>query len=190
MVLFLLTCMVQSCLENKYDTVAVPALSDYGSLRDTCLTMDVVAIQQHVLSLAQADKGFFSGDAYVRNYYRSKSPLLWVNRRGVVNHPDSLLPFLDDIERMGFSSRKFHVPQIKADMERLQSFSFEGEDNDINHVLARLEYYLTKTLCNYIVGQHFGFVNPRSALNSFDVKKRKLKSPILRQFSTIQLNCT
>lgn len=171
-VLFLLAFLLQSCLENNNYSVAPPtALSDYGALRGSSLKIDVVALRQHLQLLSKSDNDAFVGDSYAKAFYQSADSLLWIERLGVTQNVDSLLPFLDEIEQMGFSPRKFHVTQINADLKRLRSLDFSGDNDDINHVMARLEYYLTKAYFNYAIGQQFGFMDPRGPLNGLDTKR-------------------
>lgn len=145
-------------------------LSQLSALRDSSLQVDDSAIRSRIARLMRADKDSAFSDFQARAYYAARRPYLWIDRLGTDSRADSLQSFLADVRKMGFSEERFRVGQIASDLQRLRSLDFSGEGNDVNSVLARLEYHLTKAYMNYAAGQGFGFVNPRKVLNHFDVK--------------------
>ena len=161
---------MQSCQEEKVNSNANLELSDYGSLRDTTLFIDQQSIRRHLNQLIRADKDSSQADFMLRAYYANHRPFLWIDRLGADRRADSLLSRLADIRQMGFLPERFRVGQIQKDLAVLHQLSLGDDNNDINHVLARLEYNLTKAFLCYSAGQSFGFMNPRYALNHFDVK--------------------
>lgn len=145
-------------------------LSDYGMLRDTTLSINRQAIRRHLDQLMKADKDSSQADNILRAYYANRRPFLWIDRWGADSRADSLLSRLDEIREMGFRPERFRVGQIQDDLSALRQLKFQASDMDVNRVLARLEYNLTKAFLCYSAGQSFGFMNPRYALNHFDVK--------------------
>ena len=69
---------------------------------------------------------------------------------------------------MGFNPQHFYVKNIENDLQRLRDLQLGEGMEDINHVLARLEYRLTRSYLRYAGGQRFGYVNPTFVLNRLD----------------------
>lgn len=162
--------LVQSCQEEAVNSNANLELSDYGLLRDTTLSINQQSIRRHINQLIRLDKDSSQADFVLRTYYANHRPFLWIDRQGADKRADSLLNRLADIQKMGFRPERFRVGQIQKDLNVLRKLCFGSADNDINHVLARLEYNMTKAFLRYSAGQSFGFMNPRYAFNHFDVK--------------------
>lgn len=131
------------------------------------------AINSHTIRRIIGDLSYEAHDSvYIDlrtdGYYAADSGFLWIDRRGVDARADSLLAFLRNVPEMGFSERSFYVPTIEADLRRLRNLDFADSTADINHVMARLEYFLTKAYMRYASGQRFGYVNPARTLNALD----------------------
>lgn len=115
------------------------------------------------------DKDTTWADYRTRTYYLSKGKFLWITRNGVDRRADSLLAFLKTVSEMGFSPRKFRAQTIEDDLTHLRSLNVDAAKYDINRLLARLEYNLTKAYLRYTAGQRFGFMNPKHIFNRLDV---------------------
>jgi murein L,D-transpeptidase YcbB/YkuD len=63
----------------------------------------------------------------------------------------------------------YRLEKIKEDLARLRMLDLT-EEQDINRVMARLEYNLTRAYLRYASCQHFGYVNPAYTLNHCAVK--------------------
>ena len=120
--------------------------------------------------LVRADKGTLPLDNYVKSYYGNHHPMLWVDYTGVDSRADSLVAWLGEVERSGMSPKMFRRSQLEEDIKRLRSLDLDTGKNDINHVVARLEYNLTRAFVRYCTVQQFGFLNPANVLNRFCVK--------------------
>ena len=81
---------------------------------------------------------------------------------------DTLLAYLQKVGDMGFNPKHFYVKNIETDLQRLRDLQLGEGTEDANHVLARLEYRLTKSYLRYVGGQRFGYVNPTFVLNRLD----------------------
>ena len=81
---------------------------------------------------------------------------------------DTLLAYLQRVGDMGFNPKHFYVKNIENDLQRLRDLQLGEGMEDINHVLARLEYRLTRSYLRYAGGQRFGYVNPTFVLNRLD----------------------
>lgn len=128
-------------------------------------------IRSQIDSLCKYDKDSTVTDYRVRSYYLNRKPFLWIDRDGVDKRVDTLLVYLSKVEEMGFTEKSFSVKKIRNDVERIRKLNFDSI-NDINRVLARLEYRLTKAYLRYVTGQRFGFVNPSYLFNKMDVLEK------------------
>ena len=171
---FLLVLVAASTLTACHDDASQPMpdldLADLVSLRDSSLHIDEGVVRKHISRLMKSDGDSTLSDFRLRAYYGAGRPLLWVDRLGTSGRADTLLSFLGDIPKMGFSSDRFRIGQIERDLQRVRALDFNSDGHDISRVLARLEYNLTKAYFTYAAGQGYGFVNPRQVLNHFDVK--------------------
>ena len=131
-------------------------------------------IKSHQITIYLSEIGSTDQDATwadyrTRMYYLSKGKFLWITRNGVNRCADSLLTFLKTVADMGFSLRKFRVQTIEDDLVHLRNLDVDTAKYEMNRLLARLEYNLTKAYLRYTVGQRFGFMNPMRVFNRLDV---------------------
>ena len=167
-VLLLLGTWLASCQEKVPSTNRLVSLENYESFRNPNYSIDSYSIRLLVDSLIQNDGGSTVADLRVKRYYRRDGGFLWIDRHGVDARADTLLNFLRTVGDMGFRTSHFYVHQITQDLERLRSLKFNSTNDDINHVMARLEYRLTKSYLRYVLGQRYGFVNPTIVFNQLD----------------------
>ena len=163
----------QSCHEKNINVNSHLSLDDYKSLDTTIYHINARKIREHIGFLCRSDKDSMAPDYRTRKYYKSNYSFLWIDRKGIDGRADSLIDCLQNITRIGFSKNKFRLPRIEGDLQRLRNLDFDGSDNSINKVLARLEYNLTKAYFRYVSGQRFGFMNPKYVLNHVDVHEQK-----------------
>ena len=102
-------------------------------------------------------------DSYTKNYYAEGGNYLWISRHGIDNRTDTLLAYLRLIDKHGLAPQALHVPDIEHDIKLIQTKELEGED--VNRVLGRLEYSLTKAFLRYTAGLRYGFIRPHKLLN-------------------------
>lgn len=135
-------------------------------------------IRDYIAGLSKKDFVSFAMDREAKNYYADKNSFLWINRTGVFERADTLMAFLQTVEDCGLSPRAFRIKQIEKDFERVKRMDFSDKGNDINTVMARLEYNLTRAYFRYSAGLHYGFVNPDYLYNS--IEKYNVDSTVTR----------
>ena len=164
---FLVACHEKGSIERPLPT------SETGSqLAEQSYRLDNSKIRKQLDLLARADRGSLVADSRTRRYYRDGGNLLWIDRFGVDKRADSLLAYLNTVEEMGFSKRVFVVGQIERDLQRIRTLDVDTGIRDVNRVMARLEYNLTKAFLRYTAGQHFGFTNPKQIFNNLDIREQ------------------
>lgn len=164
--------LVSSCNDSQVVTVGQVALNDFISLKSEVYALNPQKIHDALELILRSDGDVSTADLRTKDYYRKGQPFVWVGRYGVDERADTLLEELHRrVVNMGFTERSFCVSQIERDLERIRSLDFDGSENSVNQVLARLEYYLTKAYLRYVLGQRFGFTNPVRLLNHLDARE-------------------
>ena len=69
----------------------------------------------------------------------------------------------------GFDTERLKVRQIDRDIRLIRSLDVLDKSCDINMIMARLEYNLTKAYFRYSSTLRFGLVNPDHLYNTFSV---------------------
>lgn len=146
------------------------SLDDYASLAQYHYALSSSKIRKELRALMLQDEDSLAVDSRVKRYYREDGRFVWIDRKGVDDRADTLVSRLRNVDRLGFSVKKFRLPQIERDLQRLRDLRFDSASGDINHVMARLEYNLTKAYLRYATGQRFGYVNPSRLFNHRDVR--------------------
>lgn len=164
---FLVACHEKGSIERL-----LPTSDGISQLAEQSYRLDNSKIRKQLDLLARADRGSLVADSRTRRYYRDGGNLLWIDRFGVDKRADSLLAYLNTVEEMGFSKRVFVVGQIERDLQRIRTLDVDTGIRDVNRVMARLEYNLTKAFLRYTAGQHFGFTNPTQIFNNLDIREQ------------------
>ena len=149
----------------------------FSALKTSPYSLSPESVRQQLTELTSHDRDSLTADRRVRSYYRDGGRLLWIDRFGVDQRADSLLAVLRTVGDMGFSERSFLVGEIEAEMEELRSM--DTRQHTLAQVAARLEYHLTKAYLRYVIGQHFGFVNPNYVFNRIDALAKDTTGRIL-----------
>lgn len=157
-----------SCKEHEPNSNRNLTLEYYQEMRNPDYTINSHIVRELLDSLMRNDGGTSVADLHAKRYYRNQGGFLWVDRYGIDSRADTLLSYLKNVGDMGFSNKPFYVAQIARDLEKLHFLKLGEGSDDINHVMARLEYRLTKSYLRYVGGQRFGFVNPTFVLNRLD----------------------
>lgn len=165
--MLLITVSCQQKAENPNKNLS---LDDYSVLVDDAYRLSAKKIRRDIRKMVAADSDSMLADYYVRSYYVKRHPFVWIDRMGIDRRADSLYARLQEVRLMGFDVEKFRIPEIEADLTTVRNLAFSGKGKDINKVLARLEYNLTKALFRFASGKQFGFANPNTILNKLDVR--------------------
>ncbi len=141
---------------EAFDSISIPAYR----IKDR-------NIRHHIDSLRLSTRDTIYIDLLTNTYYAERRPYLWITKNGVDHRADSLLAFLQHHPATGLPQNTFFVRIIQNDLQQLRTLTFQPHEN-INRILARLEYYLTKAYLRYAAGQRFGYVNPRKLFNRLE----------------------
>ena len=162
--MLLMACQEKDTYSNKDLT-----LEAFSAMETPSFAINSHTIRKHISHIQKADTGRLAVDKEVRNYYRHERPFLWIDRHGIDQRADSLLYWIERVGETGVDPAIYRLEKIKEDLARLRMLDLT-EEQDINRVMARLEYNLTRAYLRYASCQHFGYVNPAYTLNHCAVK--------------------
>lgn len=154
-------------------------LSAFGSY---VYRLDTLKMLENTKELIASDTSRWKADRVVAENYKKldmkQSSPLWFNRMGVSEQADSLVSFLRrELPLNGLDSTAFFLPQISADLRIVHELSFDSLSIDINKLLSRLDYFLTKAYVRYVAGQRYGFMRPGKIFNNLELKPDLDKKP-------------
>ena len=125
-------------------------------------------IRDQIYQLTLEEPAMYA-DAFTTKYYKGKGHFVWITRHGVNDKADTLLSYLRRVEEEGFKSSSFCISEIEKDLQNLRKR--KDEEEDINQLMGRLEYNLTKAFLRYATGQRYGYILPSHVLNNIDSEK-------------------
>lgn len=142
--------------------------SMFESLSKDCYRLDNARIRRTINQLSA--NGEKTSQAHrTRTHYANSGDMLWVSMDGVCQQADTLLLYIENADKDGFSLEKLGVREIKETLEQIRNLDFGNGSTSINTAYAKMEYLLTKAFLTYGVGMRYGLTNPRDYLNKFDV---------------------
>lgn len=161
---FLLLLSFFGCRNQPENLRSELSIETFGAWRTDAYTMRSERIRSEIERLSRRSGVYMYADAFTQAYYRKRRPFIWIDRTGVDSRADSLLVWLAQAPNLGLKKHSFHVDEITADLQKLRTPCLTS-DEDINTIMARVEYNLTHAYLRYACGQRFGFVNPYTCFN-------------------------
>lgn len=185
LILVLITC--SSCLDNVRNPNKELTLDDFSKLSDDRFKLDSRKIRKNIARLIEADGIMLPVDRLIRGYYLSEKPYIWINRLGIQKRADSLLVILENAGTCGVNTKILRVKQLKDDLYHMRTLQIDAESGDINMLMARLEYNLTRSYLRYSSILRFGISNPDYLYNNFEKLENDSVSERYRQLSDLRI---
>lgn len=160
--------LLSSCHEKTSNPNTGLTLNAFSELEDKRFCIDVHEIQKNIAKLIREDNVQSSVDRQVRKYYSGDNPFIWINRNGLYSRADTLSSIIEQASHYGLGLRMLRADKIQADVERIRNLHVGDDGHDINMVLARLEYNLTRAFFRYASYMRFGLVNPDFFYNNLE----------------------
>lgn len=164
-----MACNLVSCQEKVVNPNENISLDDFAQMRDKAYALNSRIIRSQIDSLIKYDDDSLAADYRTRSYYLTRGDFLWIDRHGVDAKADTVVKWLQTIDKDGLSKRKFRVGAITRDLAFIRDLKVDSGFHDVNAVMARIEYNLTKAYLKYAAGQRFGYINPRRLFNHLDL---------------------
>ena len=147
------------------------SVNSFKEIEVQSYTLDSVVVRRNLEFFCKLDHDNDYVSKLIRQYYSNYERLVWVDYAGVDERADSVLVVLSrKLPEMGFNTSYFNLAQIAEDINNLRELKFDNSGN-LNRIVARLEYNLSKAYVRYVSGQRFGFVNPSYVLNRYDARE-------------------
>lgn len=159
---FILLTGLSACKKQEEPkSLAHLSLDSFRELVNPAYLINSDSILQHIRGhLAVEDTTAW--DSAAIGYYSANDTLIWLEDQ-VGMRADSLLYWLSNAHRHGLNPELFSVAEIREDLNRFRSL-YLHENENINHLLAKLEYKLTSSYLYYACGLRFGFLSPAEIL--------------------------
>lgn len=128
--------------------------------------LDDSRMRQSLHHAMEEDSSRWAAVSALKQYYTDCKQPVWYNRQGVSDDADQLLAYLRrELPQNGLDTTAFRLPQIATDLQVVRELSFDSLGVDINDVLPRLDYHLSRAFVVYTTYQRYGFVRPDKLLN-------------------------
>ena len=163
--------LVVSALLVSCDTGnRVPSDDELSTFGEYVYALDTVRLEQSLKHILSADTSEWVFDKALKKRYTDISKFedtpLWYSRMGVIGEADSLLSYLRrELPQSGLDTTAFYLPEIAEDLGVVRALTFDSVGQNINDLLPRLDYHLSKAYVRYAVGQRYGFVRPARLMN-------------------------
>lgn len=149
--------------------------AEQSEFRNYVDSLDTLQMERNMKRLLSHDSSSWKAERLVRKRYEDTKDFalvpLWFSRMGVSADADSLLSILRrELPLAGLDTTAFFVPQIAKDLNVVRLVAFDSLRVNINEVLPRLDYLLSKAYVHFCVGQRYGFVRPNILFNRLDYK--------------------
>ena len=146
--------------------------SAFGCFVDS---IDTLQMEQVFHRLLDNETPNWKADLSVKQRYADTKDFaqvpLWFNRMGMSADVDLLLSHLRrELPLAGLDSTAFFVAEIAHDLNIVHMLAFDSLNVNINEVLPRLDYLLSKAYVRYCVGQRYGFLRPDKFFNRLEYK--------------------
>lgn len=162
---FLFLILFSSCNNTKLHEKELD-LENFSQLRQDIFNVDYRKIHDNIETLMMTDGRPISIDRRFVKYYSDGNPFIWIDRLGVKNRVDTLLKILRCADFYGLDTNMLRIGQIENDLKLIRTLNFNTDD--INVIMARLEYNLTRAYFRYSIGVAFGFINPDYLYNTLE----------------------
>ena len=148
----------------------VPSEADLSTFGTYVNALDTVQLEQSLKHILSKDTSRWSFDQALKKRYTALTKFedtpIWYSRMGVIGEADSLLSYLrHELPQSGLDTTAFFLPEIAEDLGIVRALAFDSVGQNINDLLPRLDYHLSKAYMRYAVGQRFGFVRPGRLMN-------------------------
>ena len=148
----------------------VPSDDELSTFGKYVYALDTVHLEQSLKHILSADTSHWAFDKALKKRYAELAKFedtpIWYSRMGVVGEADSLLSYLRrELPQSGLDTTAFFLPEIAEDLGIVRALAFDSLEQDINDLLPRLDYHLSKAYVRYAVGQRYGFVRPARLMN-------------------------
>lgn len=158
-----------ACKQTKQKRVELaPApVTSFADLVGQDYVMNADSIRNAIRTEFLSSQATTACDSALAAFYsEGGGDFLWLGENGI-QQADSMLYWLESSYRHGLNPQRFAVSEIRDGIERLPVL--QAEQGNPDHLLAELEYRLTKAYLEYACGLRYGFIRPAEVLNKMEI---------------------
>ena len=164
--IFLYGLLLAACVNAPHG----PSEAEQSAFGQYVYRIDTAQMEQQFHLLTDADTSHWGADKAVRHCYDSLAHLdqlpRWFTRMGVDADAFDMLEFLRrEVPRAGLDSSAFFIAEIAHDLDIVGQLASDSLAEDINQLLPRLSYNLSRAYVRYAAGQRYGFMRPARLFN-------------------------
>ncbi len=162
-----------ACVPDESHLIDSLNLSSFQKMSEHRFIIQSEKIHKRLLKICVERSAHSVTDSVLYHYYAYQGASLWLTSFGDWSRVDTLIYWLEDSKRHGLNPEKFSLSKIKTNLTKLRSLNIRKKDN-INKILAELEYDLSSAYLQYVCGLSYGFISPQRILNNIDEEELKL----------------
>lgn len=162
----LLVITFHSCKDQK-DSIGDLTRDSFREFINPCFVVDANQIHKELRKCCMEKVDLTLQDAVLNEIYHRKDTFIWINHLLSGDQADTLLTYLEKSSSHGLNLERFSTSKIKTLLKEIRTMKFGNKEN-LNKLLARLEYNLSLSYLDYACGMAFGFVNPGHVLNNLE----------------------
>lgn len=167
---------LSACKQDRLKSPDADSLSSFRDLTGPAYAVNSDSIRQHIRTRVLAFKDRTPQDSVITAHYWDKGAFFWLGEE-LSLRADSLLYWLDNASLHGLEPESFDASSLRNKLHRLRSLQLEPGEN-INRLLADLEYQLTVSYLSYVSGLSYGFLSPAGILNNLEEEDSKTTTKI------------
>lgn len=186
-ILVLASLICSSCHEKVSNPNRELSFSAFAGLNEKRYHIDSHEIRAYIAEMSRVDGVSLPMDRQTFKYYSEGKPFIWINRLGLCNRADTLLSVLLQAGEYGLGAKMLRTSRIEEDIRRMHYLDVDDGENNINAVMARLEYNLTRAYFRYSASLRFGLVNPDRIYNNYEEYNVDSVTTKFRQLSELRV---
>lgn len=159
---------LSACKQSKKKPLDSSSVSSFNELVELSSKVSKDSIRHIIRTRLLPEKVLTPCDSVIVSYYSDGDGFLWLDMSEGIQRADSMLACLEESVTQGLNPEMFGTSGIREDMDKIRSLKI-GEEESLNHLLADLEYRLTRAYLAYTCGMNYGFIQPGKILNNFEV---------------------
>lgn len=168
---------LSACKQDRLKSPDSHSLSSSRSLLNPAYTVNSDSIREYIRARVLTSKDMTPLDSVITAHYWNQGAFFWLGEE-LSLRADSMLYWLDNASRHGLESESFAASTIRDHLYSVRSLQLKPGEN-INRLLADLEYQLTVSYLSYVSGLSYGFLSPAGILNNLEEDDSKTNTKIV-----------
>ncbi len=181
MVLLFSAIVIMACEGNDSARQAAAAMapSVEGSAPADMFPADSIRAELALIAAADRDTGEVV--AYLKQRYAGGNGALFSAGKEGAQVQRAAVAILCDAYLHGISADSLGMAAVEDDVKRMLTMGFADGTADFLHLLARVDYNISKAYLTYVAGLRYGFLRPHSIFNRLD-KRPRSEDPTGKKF--------